>query len=203
MGTLSVTECRPGGCRHYGGRVAPVTSGLWDSTWPAEDGGPQRRQAPNGAAGLDLQPGERLAAVSRMSIASTMVVLRGPDEVYLLCHTGGDDAISWVEQIDPLTLATVRRSPDLPGGPTWPGGIAAHADGSLYVVFGNHAHRLSPDLEVLASVALPRRRPYNSFVVLPDGHLATKDFAGARPGHPEGAAGDGEGEPELVVLAPG
>lgn len=35
-----------------------------------------------------------------MALASTMVVLRDPGEVYLLCHTGGDDAISWVEQID-------------------------------------------------------------------------------------------------------
>ncbi|MFZ4720956.1 MAG: hypothetical protein ACOYMR_16135 [Ilumatobacteraceae bacterium] len=179
------------------------TTGLWDSAWPSEDGGPRRRQAPHGVAGLGLQAGASLSAVSRMSIASTMVVLREPGEVYLLCHTGGDDAISWVEQIDPVTLDVVRRSPDLPGGPTWPGGIAAHADGSLYVVFGNHAHRLSPLLEVLTSATLPRRRPYNSFVVLPDGHLATKDFAGARPGHPEGAAGDGEGESELLVLAPG
>ena len=108
---------------------------------------------------------------------STMVVLREPDEVYLLCHTGGDDAISWVEQIDPVTLEVVRRSPDLPGGPTWPGGMAVHADGSLYVVFGRYAHRLSPTLDVLAATELPRHRPYNSFVVLPSGHLDTQDFA--------------------------
>ncbi len=133
-------------------------------------------------------------------MVATMVVLRDPGEVFLLCHTGGDDAVSWVEQVHPDTLETVRRSADLPGGPTWPGGIAAHADGSLYVVFGNHAHRLSPTLELLASVTLPRRRPYNSFVVLPDGHLATKDFAGARPGHPDG---DDLGGSELLVLAPG
>jgi len=173
---------------------------LWNSPWPAEDGGPRRRQTANGVRGLDLGPDETLTAVSRLSIASTMVVLRDPGEVYLLCHTGGDDAISWVEQIDPITLDVVRRSPDLPGGPTWPGGIAAHADGSLYVVFGMHAHRLSSTLEVLAVVELPRHRPYNSFVVLPDGHLATKDFAGARPGHLDG---DGLGDSELIVLAPG
>lgn len=173
---------------------------LWNSPWPAEDGGPRRQQAPRGVRGLGLAVGDTLAAVSRLSIASTMVVVREPGEVFLLCHTGGDDAISWVEQIDPVTLDVVRRSPDLLGGPTWPGGIAAHADGSLYVVFGKHAHRLSPSLEVLASAELPRHRPYNSFVVLPDGHLATKDFAGARPGHPDG---DGLGDSELLVLAPG
>ena len=109
-------------------------------------------------------------------MVNTMVVLREPGEVYLLCHTGGDDAVSWVEQLHPTTLETIERSPDLPGGPTWPGGMVAHADGSLYVVFGCHAHRLSPQLTLLASATLPRRRAYNSFVVLPDGHLVMKDF---------------------------
>jgi hypothetical protein len=129
-----------------------------------------------------------------------MVVLRDQGEVYLLCHTGGDDAVSWVEQVHPHTLEIVRRSPDLPGGPTWPGGIAAHADGSMVVVFGRHAHRLSADLASVVTRQLPRDRPYNSFVLLPDGHIATKDFAGARPGHLEG---DGMGPSELVVLRPG
>jgi outer membrane protein assembly factor BamB len=66
------------------------------------------------------------------------------------------------------------------------------------VVFGNHAHRLAPDTTPIASRALPRARPYNSFVVLPDGHLVTKDFGGALP--------DGSPAPdepaELVVLEP-
>ena len=72
-----------------------------------------------------------------------MVVLRDAGEAYLLRHTAGPDAISWVERIDADTLEPIARSDDLPGGPTWPGGIAAHANGSLYVVFGNHAHRLA------------------------------------------------------------
>lgn len=182
---------------------------LWPSPWPAEDAGPQRRQAPLAvdgvpvSTGFELGDGAVLHAHSRLAMVSTMVVLREPGEVYLLCHTGGDDAVSWVEQIDPETLETRRRSPDLPGGPTWPGGLAAHADGSLYVVFGAHAHRLSPDLEVLASRALPRRRPYNSFVVLPDGCLALKDFAGARPGSDGTGPSDGLDGSELLVLRPG
>ena len=65
-----------------------------------------------------------------------------------------------------VTLEPVARSADLAGGPTWPGGLAAHANGSLHVVFGNHAHRLGPDLDVLASRELPRHLPYNSFVVV-------------------------------------
>jgi len=174
-------------------------AGYWPSRWPGEDGGPARRQAPLSGAGLGLQPGEVLSVTSRMALASTMVVLRDPGELYLLCHTGGDAAVSWVEQIDPLTLETIRRSPDLPGGPTWPGGLACHANGSIYVVFGNHAHRLSATLEVEASVELPRFRPYNSFVILPDGTIATKDFGGLRAGSIEP---DGLGASELLVLSP-
>ncbi len=155
--------------------------GYWPSRWPGEDGGPRRTEVPRDGRGLDLRPGERLVATTREAIVATMVVLRDPGEVYLLRHTGGPDAISWVERIDPLTLEVIERSPDLPGGKTWPGGVAAHANGSLYVAFGRHAHRLSPDLSEVTTVELPRDRPYNSFVILPDGHLALKDFGGTLP----------------------
>jgi hypothetical protein len=128
-----------------------------------------------------------------------MAVTRDPGEL-LLRHTAGDDAVAFVEQIDPLTLEERGRSSDLAGGPIWPGSLAAHANGSLYVVFGNHAHRLDPDLSVVTTTPLPRARPYNGFVILPDGHLVTKDFAGSRPGVPVAAD---EREPcELVVLEP-
>lgn len=175
-----------------------AAAGYWPSRWPAEDGGPDRAQAPRTGAGLGLAPGERLAVVSRDAAAATMVVLRDPGEAYLLRHTGGPAAISWVERIDPVSLVAVERSPDLVGGPTWPGGLAVHANGSLYVAFGNHVHRLGPDTVPIASRRLPRDRPYNSFVVLPDGHLVTKDFGGALP--------DGSAPPadpaELLVLEP-
>ncbi len=155
--------------------------GYWNSRWPGEDGGPARSEIPRSTGGLAIQPGEHLAVTSRDAMVTTMVVLRDPGEVYLLCHTGGTDAIAWVERIDAQTLATIDRSPDLVGGKTWPGGLAAHANGSLYVVFGRHVHRLSAGLELIASAELPRDRPYNSFVILPDGHLVTKDFGGALP----------------------
>jgi hypothetical protein len=129
---------------------------------------------------------------------ATMVVLRNPGEAYLLRHTGGDGAISWVEQIDPETLQPIVRSPDLVGGPTWPGGLAAHENGSLYVAFGRHLHRLGPDTVPIATRRLPRNRPYNSFVILPDGHLATKDFGGTLPGGTEPSP-----DPtELLILEP-
>ena len=81
-----------------------------------------------------------------------------------------------VERLDPETLATRARSPDLDAGPFWPGGMACHANRSLYVVFGRHAHRLSADLVPLRRHVLPRARPYNSFVLLDNGLLVTKDF---------------------------
>jgi len=164
---------------------ASAASDYWAGPWSAEDGGPGRLQVPtadvpspsaDGITGLDV--------VSRTDPVITMAVTRDPGEVFLLRHTLGDDAIAFVERIDPETLQPLARSADLPGGAMWPGSLAAHANGSLHVVFGNHAHRLGADLEVLASAELPRRRPYNGFIVLPDGTLVTKDFAGSRPTAP-------------------
>ncbi len=174
-----------------------MSIGWAGSPWPGEDGGPTRAQAGVGVfAGFD--PATAVVR-SRDAIGATMVVLRDPGEVYVLGHTIGDATTAWVERIDPETLDVLDRVDDLPGGPTWPGGIAAHADGSLHVVFGNHAHRLSAALTVEASVRLPRDRPYNSFVTLPDGHLVTKDFGGTRPGEaPEPTAPPAQ----LLVLDP-
>lgn len=136
---------------------------------------------------------------SRLALVATMVVLREPGEVFLLCHSGGDQAVSWVELIDPETLESVHRSRDLEAGPTWPGGIAAHANGLLYVVFGRFVHQLSASLEVLRSKELPRDRPYNSLVILSSGELVMKDFGGARPGEDSEWRSE---DCELVVLDP-
>src|SRR4051794_2419944 len=178
-----------------------LVPGYWSSPWPGEDGGPRRRQVPASSetAGPSFAP-EHLTVVSREAVAATMLVLREPGEVFALRHTAGPDAVSWVEQIDPVSLATMARSPDLAGGPTWPGGVAAHANGSLYVVFGRHAHRLDAALTVVAWQPLPRAKPYNSFVILPDGHLVTKDFGGVLPGHDPAAHQDEAAE--LLVLDP-
>jgi hypothetical protein len=178
----------------------PGLSAYHPGPWPAEDGGPRRLQAPGAGAVQAPQTVTGIDVVSRTDLMLTMVVTRDPGEVYLLKHGLGDDAPAVVERIDPDTLEPLATSGELPGGPMWPGSMAAHADGSLHVVFGNHAHRLRRDLVVEASVELPRNRPYNGFVVLPDGTLVTKDFAGSRvlaPVAPE------EREPcELVALDP-
>jgi len=167
-------------------------------TWRYEDGGPRRTQTV--AGGLRIGPGEHLEVTTRTAPATTMVVGRESGELFLLRHNAGDGAIALVERIDPHSLEPLAQSRELAGGPVWPGGLGAHENGSLYVVFGNHAHRLDADLQVVASRRLPRQRPYNSFVPLPDGHLVTKDFGGSRPGV---TVAPGDREPcELVVLEP-
>lgn len=165
--------------------------GYFPSPWPGEDGGPTRAAAPHGAAGPGLRPGERLAVTARDVAGGTMIVLRAPGEVYLQGHSLGGDSHAWVERLDPATLTPLARSRELAAGPWWPGGIAAHANGSLYVTCGRWCHRLSPDLDVIARRELPRPRPYNSLLVLPDGALVMKDLIR-----------DGSARSRLVVLEP-
>jgi hypothetical protein len=154
---------------------------LWPSPWPAEDGGPERRQTPIGIAGPGLSNGDRLEVTSRDALASTMCVLRDPGELFLLRHSlgprGADGPVeAWVERIDPITLVPLASSERLAAGAFWPGGLVAHANGSLYVTAGSWCHRLSSDLEVLRSHQLLRSRPYNSLVVLATGALVMKDL---------------------------
>ena len=126
---------------------------------------------------------------------------RRPSELFLLRHTAGDGAVAFVERIDPVTLEPLAARPSLAGGPVWPGGSGLHDNGSLYVVFGNHAHRLDADLQVRRRTAPCRasgRTTASS--TLPDGHLVTKDFGGSLPGVRIAAA---DREPcELLVLEP-
>ena len=90
--------------------------------------------------------------------APTVVVLRAQGEVYVEGCRIDADSTAWLERVDAESLATIERSPDLSGGPFWPGGMAAHANGSLYVTFGRWCHRLAADCSLLASRELPRAR---------------------------------------------
>lgn len=154
----------------------------WPRPWTCEDGGPRRLCRPEGQAGLAIESRERLELqASRDAFASDMVIRRDPGELYALRHTipAGDplagEVDGWVEMLDPETLQPTASSPRYPSGRYWPGGIAAHANGDLYMVFGTGAHRFTSNLEPIASRTLPIERPYNSFVVLDSGHLVTKD----------------------------
>ena len=166
--------------------------GLWDSPWPAEDGGPRRQLVPR-APGLDLRGGERLVATTRHLFCANMVVLRAPGEVYLQGSTSvGPDHAGFVERIDPATLEPLVRSPDLDAeSEWWAGGIVAHANGFLYVTHGAFCHKLDPDLRIVARRRLPRPQPYNSLVVLPDGMLVMKNLVR-----------DGSARSALTVLEP-
>lgn len=156
-------------------RAAPVP-GYYDSPFPGEDGGPRRQLAAR-SAGPGLLPGERLAVTSRPAVMATMTVLRDPGEIFLQGNSPPSaNSTSWVERIDPSTLEPLARSPDLPGGPFWPGGILVHANGCLYVTYGNFCHKLDAGCTLLATRELPQPQPYNSLLAMSDGVLVMKNF---------------------------
>ena len=162
--------------------LALAHAGYWPRPWTCEDGGPRRHGCAEGVPGLGLKAGERLVvAASRDAFATDALLRREPGELFALRHdvplSGAQAAPveAWLERLDPDTLETVAASRRLPGGPFWPGGLAAHANGDLYTAFGGWAHRLSPSLDLIASHQLPVARPHNSFVVLAGGELVMKD----------------------------
>ena len=159
-----------------------MTGAYWPAPWTCEDGGPRRHGVPDGQAGLGIGPGEGLEVVAASdSFATDSLLRRDPGELYALRHgmpLAGPQVApveGWVERLDPETLAVIASTPRLPAGIWWPGGIAAHANGDIHMVFGRWAHRLSAELDVLASHRLPVERPHNSFVLLDSGELVTKD----------------------------
>jgi hypothetical protein len=111
-----------------------------------------------------------------------MTVLGAPGDVFLLHHSAirsnvGLPTTACVERIDPLTLVPLARSPRLSGGPMWPGGLAVLRNGDVYVVYGRYLHRLNRDCEPVAQMQLPLNLPYNSFVVLDNGLIVTKNLS--------------------------
>ena len=162
------------------------TTGYFDSPWPCEDAGPARLQAAANASSLNLEAGASLQATSRRTHMSTMTVLGAPGEVFLLTHSVlrshlGLSTSANVSLIDPITLKTVRQSVPLAGGPMWPGGMAVHANGSLIVVYGRYAHKLDRQCNLLKSYLLPIHEAYNSFVVLNNGLVVTKNLSSSTP----------------------
>lgn len=148
--------------------------------WPSEDGGPQR------LAATDLRLFATLHATSRATLMSTMTVLGDPGEVFLLTHDAlrgnfGLATFARVERIDPVTLQPIARSPRLPGGPMWPGGLALLDHGDLISVYGRWVHRLTRDCRVKAALELPVAAPWNSFVPLGRGLIVTKNLSDRLP----------------------
>lgn len=154
----------------------------WPKPWSGEDGGPRRLCKPEGQPGLGIQPGESLEVEAfRDTFAADMLIRREDGELYALRHDmpKGDplagDCEGWVEKLDPETLEPLTVTARFPAGKYWPGGIAAHSNGDIYMVFGRWARRFSKDLVLKAERKLPVDRPYNSFVILDTGELVTKD----------------------------
>jgi hypothetical protein len=161
-------------------------SGYFNSPWPSEDAGPARLQSPHVLKGFNIKAHEKLQSRSRRTHLSTMTVLGAPGQVFLLTHSVlrshlGLATTAQVELIDPITLATRHQSPRLPGGPMWPGGMAVLVNGHLLVVYGRYAHLLNRQCELLHSKQLPINEPYNSFVVLANGHVVTKNISATTP----------------------
>jgi PQQ-like domain len=154
------------------------TAALAATTWPAEDGGPER------LAACTAVPGPKAGSASVTAVRHDplwiMAVHATGERLLALRASLAPTPASIVEAIDPIDLAAVQTSEPLALGPFWPGGLAALADGSCLVVQGRHALRLDADLVVERHRELPHDAPYNSFVRLPDGTIATKDLR--RPG---------------------
>ncbi|MFM6993392.1 MAG: hypothetical protein ACKOWD_19420 [Rhodoferax sp.] len=159
-----------------------MNAGYYASPWPGEDAGPARLQRAPAGVSLSVHAGERLHCTTRDTILSTMTVLGDAGEVYLLTHSAlrahlGMATTACVERIDPHSLRSRQRSTRLPGGPMWPGGMAIHRNGDIYVVYGRYAHRLDRGCGLKASFALPLELAYNSFVILDNGRIVTKNLS--------------------------
>ena len=186
-----------------------VIEGYWPSPWPVECGGP-RRQKVVSVPGPALGPSETIdSTIRKIDGWPVMTILRDPGEVYLLvggglhgaelppAHRPDEATCGWVERIDPETLETLDRSPDLPsGGWLWCGALIAHENGQLYSVDGRYIHRLSADLNDVTSAELSYDGPHNGLLALSDGNLLTRNL-GFRPSEPAAFTVLG---PDLAVL---
>ena len=169
-----------------------------NSIWPVECGTNSRKKLITSDS-LNITKNEKLKSISRHSGGwATMFIQRGCNELYLQCGAGLKEGefppvkrdhapnTGWLERVDPITLETIERSPDLKsGGHLWCGGAVAHSNGDLYMVNGRYMHRLSYSnkLAVVAEQELPNDHPYNSVLILSDGNLITKTL-GHEPKQP-------------------
>ncbi|MEO1059846.1 MAG: hypothetical protein AAFZ07_00405 [Actinomycetota bacterium] len=175
-------------------RAAPLP-GYFPSPWPVECGGNRRQKAVNGALGA--AEGDPTVVTVHNGRWNVMMVRRGPGELYLggtMPAFTGPPPFGWLQRLDPESLDVLAESPELPcGDHVWCGAVAAHGNGDLVGVNGNHLHRLDPDCRVVAERELPVDRAHNGLLVLADGTIVTKDLrlAGQGPStitrlHPDG-----------------
>jgi hypothetical protein len=152
-----------------------------NSTCATEYGG-IRRQKHARSPGLNIQPDETLQVTSRRFEKGKWVVgtVNADNRLFIFgCSVPSqpDISIGWVEEVDPITLETIRQSPDLKtGGHNWCGGAAVLADGTLITGFGNRIHKLTQDLELIAELELPVDHAHNGISLLSDGMMITRNL---------------------------
>lgn len=152
-----------------------------NSNSPAEYGG-VRRQKHARSPGLKIQPGEKLKVISRRFSPGKWVVATFDADNRLFvfgCSLPFQSHVSigWIEEVDPITLETIRTSPDLStGGHNWCGGAALLADGTILTGFGNRIHKLSFDLELIAETELPVDHAHNGMSLMSDGMMITRNL---------------------------
>jgi hypothetical protein len=114
----------------------------------------------------------RLCSSSASLASCTCSAALGPRELPPARRQPGDRDCGWLEKVDPITLETLKRSPDLPsGGHLWCGAVVAHENGDIYMVNGRFCHRLTPECDLVVERELPFDGPYNGLLVLSDGNL--------------------------------
>ena len=151
------------------------------STCAAEYGG-VRRQKHARSPGLNIQAGENLKVTSRRFAKGKWVVGTVNADNRLFVFGGSvpsqpDVSIGWVEEVDPITLETIRQSPELTtGGHNWCGGAAVLADGTIITGVGNRVHKLSLDLELINELELPVDHAHNGISLLSDGMMITRNL---------------------------
>ena len=93
-------------------------SGYYQNSTCATEYGGVRRQKHARSPGLNIQPGEILKVSSRRFARGRWVVgtFNVDNRLYVFgCSVPSqpDVSIGWVEEVDPITLETIRQSPDL------------------------------------------------------------------------------------------
>jgi len=161
--------------------LSELTGYYQNSTCATEYGG-VRRQKHARSPGLNIQPGETLKVTSRRFAKGKWVVgsVNADNRLFIFgCSVPSqpDVSIGWVEEVDPITLETIRQSPELTtGGHNWCGGAAVLADGTIITGFGNRVHKLSLDLELINELELPVDHAHNGISLLSDGMMITRNL---------------------------
>jgi hypothetical protein len=151
------------------------------SIYPWEYGG-GRRQKHARSPGLNIQPNEKLACTTRQFTAGSWVIgtAVADEKVFVIgccAPMQADYSFGWVEQVDPVTLKRIRRSPDLKsGGHNWCGGGGFIASGHLLIGNGRYVQKLNLDLEVVGELQLPVDHAHNGLLMLSDGMAITRNL---------------------------